>query len=98
MRRILRRIHEPFMNISVVDLGLVYEVWIGEAGYVHVNMTSSTPESGLAAALAERVREDLLAELPGVQVGVSLLTERRWEPSMMSDEARRLLGSAHELP
>lgn len=100
VRQILRRVQEPSMNINVVDLGLVYEVWIAETGFVHVNMIHPRPNSSASVALADWVREALLAELPGVrQVGVSLLAEPSWDPSMMSDEARLHLGGCdHENP
>jgi metal-sulfur cluster biosynthetic enzyme len=92
IRQVLRRVQEPTLGADVVELGLVFEVWIGDAGYVHVNMTSPRPGSTQAVYLAERVREALLMAMPELhQVEVSVLAEPRWEPAMMSDEARRRL-------
>ncbi len=93
VQRLLRQVQEPSLGADVVELGLVYEVWIGEAGYIHVNMTSPRPGSAAADALALQVRDTLRAALPEAsQVEVSVLAEPRWEPAMMSDAMRRRLA------
>jgi metal-sulfur cluster biosynthetic enzyme len=92
VRRLLRQVQEPSLGEDVVELGLVYEVWIGEGGYVHVNMTSPQPGSPGADALASQVRDTLLSGLPGARVEVSVMAEPRWEPAMMTDALRRRLA------
>ncbi|MCK9531533.1 MAG: metal-sulfur cluster assembly factor [Gammaproteobacteria bacterium] len=92
VRRLLRQVQEPSLGEDVVELGLVYEVWIGEGGYVHVNMTSPQPGSAGADHLALQVRDALLAGLPGSRVEVSVVADPRWEPAMMTDAVRRRLA------
>lgn len=82
---------DPELGVDIVNLGLVYGIEIG-TGEVVVRMTLTTPGCPLGAYLDEEVAR-CLAQLPGApEVQVDLVWEPRWNPAMMTDEAKRLLG------
>ncbi len=93
VREVIRqRVIDPELGINVVDLGLIYEVEVGE-GRISVDMTLTTPGCPLAGTLASQVEEVLRQEFEGYEVEVSLVWEPRWTPEMMSEEARRQFGA-----
>ncbi|HLF15485.1 MAG TPA: iron-sulfur cluster assembly protein [Bacteroidota bacterium] len=87
----LRDVYDPEIPVSIVDLGLVYDVKIID-NWVGVKMTLTTSGCGMGQAIAAMVRERVLT-LPGVhEADVRLVWEPAWNPSMMSDEAKKKLG------
>jgi len=87
----LKQCYDPELPVNIVDLGLVYDVKIID-DWIGVKMTLTTPGCGMAGYIANMVRERLLG-IPGVkEADVRLIWEPRWEPSMMSEEARKKLG------
>ncbi|WP_275098676.1 metal-sulfur cluster assembly factor [Sedimenticola hydrogenitrophicus] len=88
----LRGVIDPEVGINIVELGLVYDV-IAEADRVAVTMTLTSPACPMGAHLAEEGRQAIQGIVPaGVGVDVRLAWEPAWNPEMMSDEAKRLLG------
>ena len=87
----LKDCYDPEIPISVVELGLVYDVKIID-DWVGVKMTLTTPGCGMGAHISDTIRERLL-QLPGVhEADVRIVWEPRWEPSMMSEDAKKKLG------
>lgn len=87
----LKDCYDPEIPISVVELGLVYDVKIID-DWVGVKMTLTTPGCGMGAHISNNIRQRLL-QLPGVnEADVRIVWEPRWDPSMMSDEAKKKLG------
>ena len=81
----LKHVYDPEIPVSIVDLGLVYDVKIID-DWVGVKMTLTTPGCGMGQAIADMVRERVLT-LPGVhEADVRLVWEPAWNPSMMSDQ------------
>lgn len=88
---LLGEVIDPELGVDIVNLGLVYGVEIG-AGALVVRMTLTTPGCPLHAYLDDEINR-CLARLPGApKVLVDLVWEPRWEPGMMTDEAKRMLG------
>ena len=87
----LKECYDPEIPVNVVDLGLIYDVKIID-DWVGVKMTLTTPGCGMGNYIANAVRERVL-NLPGVrQSDVRIVWDPQWNPSMMSEEARRRLG------
>jgi len=88
----LRDVLDPEIGVNVVDLGLVYEAG-AEDGRVRVVMTTTTPACPLAESMADEAEAAIQRHVPGVtSVAIELVSEPRWQPSMMSSAARRRLG------
>ncbi len=87
----LHEVIDPEIGISIVDLGLVYAVELREAR-LEVVLTMTTPACPLSAVIEGQVREALLALDDVDEVRVAVVFEPAWNPSMMSETARKQLG------
>jgi metal-sulfur cluster biosynthetic enzyme len=87
----LQSVYDPEIPVSVVDLGLVYDVKIID-NWVGVKMTLTTPGCGMANQIATMVKQRV-AEIPGVtDSDVRIVWEPQWNPTMIKPEARKKLG------
>ncbi|MDR0688495.1 MAG: iron-sulfur cluster assembly protein [Prevotellaceae bacterium] len=90
--RVLRSIYDPEIPVSVYELGLIYEVLVGEEGRVDITMTLTAPTCPIADDIVRDVKEQV-AQVPGVaESNVTLTFEPPWSKDMMSDEAKLQLG------
>jgi probable FeS assembly SUF system protein SufT len=92
----LKKVFDPEIPASIVDLGLVYELAAAErpegGKKVTIKMTLTAPGCGVAPLILEDVKERV-AKVPGVgDVEVELVFEPPWTPARMSDAARLQLG------
>jgi probable FeS assembly SUF system protein SufT len=91
----LKTCYDPEIPVNIVDLGLVYDTRIANEaeGYsVAVKMTLTAPGCGMGVAIAADA-EDKLRAIEGVrQASVEIVWEPPWNPRMISDEGRRILG------
>jgi len=87
----LREVVDPEVALSIVDMGLVYDVAIeGDAAVVALTMTSS------ACPVTHVIVEDVQAALDRVlpeqlAIDVRLVWDPPWTPERMSAKARELL-------
>ncbi|MFZ5518185.1 MAG: metal-sulfur cluster assembly factor [Candidatus Zhuqueibacterota bacterium] len=88
---VLSDVYDPELMVSIVDLGLVYGVRIGER-MVTIEMTLTSVGCPAGEMLERDIRKHL-RELPGIEaVEVEFVWDPPWEPSMMTEEARLELG------
>jgi metal-sulfur cluster biosynthetic enzyme len=88
----LRRVVDPEIGVNVVVLGRVYEAEVRE-GRVHVVMTMTTPACPLGESIVDEVAASIRERVHGVDsVDVELVSEPRWQSSMMSVAARERFG------
>jgi metal-sulfur cluster biosynthetic enzyme len=75
----LRSVVDPELGLSVVDLGLIYQVAV-RGGRVSVTMTLTTPGCPIHDVMPEWVRRAVLV-VPGVEcVDVTLTFDPPWTP------------------
>lgn len=87
----MKQVFDPEIPVSVVDLGLIYDVKIID-DWVGVKMTLTTPGCGMGGAIANQVRERVL-DIPGVhECDVRIVWDPVWNSSMMSDSAKKKLN------
>ena len=87
----LRECYDPEIPVNIVDLGLVYDVAI-EADSILITMTLTAPGCGMAPIIADDVKMRLL-QIPGIkEAKVNVVFTPPWNPSMMSEAAKRTLG------
>ena len=87
----LKECYDPEIPVSVVDLGLIYDVQV-DGDKVHVKMTLTAPGCPMHTFIGEEVRRKIVS-LPGVsEAKVEFVWEPRWTPDRMSEDAKRRLG------
>lgn len=89
----LRDVFDPEIHMSIVELGLVYDVELTDAGAVIVTYTLTSPGCPLGAVIDGQI-QDALIDLPGVkQVEGKLTFSPPWDPrTMASDDVKMQLG------
>ncbi|MEH7253764.1 MULTISPECIES: metal-sulfur cluster assembly factor [Bacillaceae] len=88
----LKSVYDPELNINVVDLGLIYEVDVTDAGDVAVTMTLTTPGCPLHDSITSGVRYSVQGIEETRNVDVNLVWEPAWSPDKMTPEGLKALG------
>lgn len=93
MKAKLWEVKDPEINLSIVDLGLVYGVEMDDEGVVNVTMTLTSPGCPLGPVIRGEAYAKL-KELPGVKdVDVQIVWSPPWDPrTMASDDVKMMLG------
>ena len=88
----LKRVVDPEVALSIVDLGLVYGVDI-DAQVARVRLTMTSAACPVVDLIVEEVQAELEALLPhDVEVMIELCWEPPWSPALMSESARRFMA------
>lgn len=91
VRKTLKTVLDPELYVSIVDLGLVYDIAV-EDGKAHITMTLTTIGCPLFQSIEQEIREKVSA-LPTIkEVQVELTFDPPWDPSRMSASAKAELG------
>jgi FeS assembly SUF system protein len=88
----LKGVYDPEIGLDIVNLGLIYDIDISEDGEVDIKMTLTTPGCPLAGSVEEAVKTVVSAIDEVKDVNVELVWDPPWNPSMMSEEAKQVLG------
>jgi metal-sulfur cluster biosynthetic enzyme len=92
VRKALRAVKDPELNLNIMDIGLVYDVEIDDAGRVLVRMTLTSPACPAGAEILEDVRR-VVGDLEGVTAAeVELVWDPYWTPERMDPRVRAFLG------
>jgi FeS assembly SUF system protein len=88
----IKTIYDPEIPVNIYDLGLIYDVKITAEDEVVVLMTLTAPSCPVAGGLPMDV-ELAIKAMPEVKNAKVLLTfDPPWNPSLLSDEAKLILG------
>lgn len=91
IRKALRRVKDPELNLDVVVLGLVYDIDI-EGSHAHVLMSLTTP----FCPAAPQIVEDARVAVEGVEgiesAEIELTFEPPWSPDRIDPIIRSALG------
>ena len=88
----LKQVYDPEIPVNIYDLGLIYELNIRKSHSVYIKMTFTAPNCPMADEVMADVRRSV-EDVPGVTgCEIELVFEPVWDQSMLSDEARVILG------
>lgn len=91
VRKALRSVQDPELNLDVVVLGLVYDVAIDD-GHVHVTMSLTSPMCPVGPQIVEQARTEV-EQLDGVESAeVELTFTPPWTPERIDPLIRSSLG------
>ena len=92
IRKAIRAVKDPELNLNIIDIGLVYEVEINDAGDVRIEMTLTSPGCPAGAEIIADVKR-VVGDMEGVRsVEVELVWEPSWTPEKMDPRVRTFLG------
>ena len=92
VRKAIRAVKDPELNLNIIDIGLVYDVEVGDAGEVKVQMTLTSPGCPAGAEIIADVKR-VVGDMEGVSaVEVELVWEPYWTPEKMDPRVRTFLG------
>ena len=88
----IRTVYDPEIPVNIVELGLVYDVFVDSQGVAAVRMTLTAPGCPAAQSLPVEVARKVKA-VPGVaDAKVDVVWDPAWTKDRMSDAARLQLG------
>lgn len=88
----LRRVIDPEIAMSIVDVGLVYGVDVG-ARQAHVRVTMTWAACPVVDVIIDDIWHELSRVLPEtLAIDVGLVWEPPWMPARMSDRAKAVMG------
>ena len=88
----LKQVYDPEIPVNIYDLGLVYELNINKKRHVSIKMTFTAPNCPMADEVLAEVKRGV-EDVKGVEgCEIELTFEPAWDQSMLSDEARVILG------
>ena len=89
-KELLKHVMDPELGMSIVDLGLVYNVEITEDNNVGIDMTLTTQNCPIGPMLQMQAQYALKSALPDVnQVDVRLVFDPPWTPDRMSERLKK---------
>jgi len=92
----LKQCFDPEIPINIVDLGLIYDLRIedldGGRKAIFVKMTLTAQGCGMGPVIAQdaKVRVEQIDEVENAEV--EIVWDPVWNPQMISDEGRKVLG------
>lgn len=89
---VLRTVHDPEIPVNIFELGLVYEIQVGDNNAVQIVMTLTAPACPVAGDIIFEVESKVKAIEEVTDVHVHLTFDPPWNKEMMSEEAKFELG------
>lgn len=88
----LKKVYDPEIPVDILELGLIYDVFVTADGVAGIKMTLTAPACPAAQVLPGQVA-DAAKSVPGVaDARVEIVWEPGWTKDRMSDAAKLQLG------
>jgi metal-sulfur cluster biosynthetic enzyme len=92
LRKALRAVKDPELNLNIIDIGLVYDVEVDASGDVRVRMTLTSPGCPAGTEILDDVKR-VISDMEGVRsVEIELVWDPYWTPERMDPRVRAFLG------
>ncbi len=92
VRKALRQVKDPELGLNIMDIGLVYEVAVDEAGAVKIQMTLTSPGCPSGAEIMQDAK-NVVESMEGVaSTDIELVWEPYWTPERMDPRVKTFMG------
>lgn len=91
IREALKSVIDPELGVSIVDLGLIYDVRY-ENGEAEVEMTLTSPGCPLAPVIDRKIKDAVKDVAEVKNLTVELVWDPPWSKDLMSDELKAEYG------
>lgn len=91
----MREVIDPELGINVVDLGLVYDIWIENGNEACVNMTLTSPACPLQDMIEDQAQAAVVSTGIASKLTLNWVWMPPWGPHMITEDGRdqlRALG------
>ena len=88
---ILKTCFDPEIPIDLWNLGLIYDIKINN-NHIGITMTLTTPGCTMAQVIADDIKTKISGFENVKEVIVDITFDPVWEPNMMTDYAKEVLG------
>ena len=89
-------VYDPEIGINVVDLGLIYDIEVleeGSARKANIEMTLTSPGCPVGPHIIGGIQTYIHKSFPELdEIDVHVVWDPMWNPDMMTQEAKDLLG------
>jgi metal-sulfur cluster biosynthetic enzyme len=92
VRKALKTVKDPELNLDLVVLGLIYDIQVAEDGAVRVVMSLTSPGCPVAGQIVEDARTAVLGVEGVDRAEVELTFDPLWTPERISPLIRSSLG------
>ena len=89
---LLKNVMDPEIEINIVDLGLIYELYFDGNQKINIVMTFSTPSCPLGETIISNIEETIKQEHPEFTVQVDVVHHPAWSTALISEEGKKILG------
>ena len=90
--KVIKEVFDPEIPVNIYDLGLIYEIDVDDYDNVDIKMTLTAPNCPVADSMPNEVKQKVKA-IEGVNnVNIEMVFDPPWSASMMSEEAKLVLG------
>ncbi|WP_308557734.1 metal-sulfur cluster assembly factor [uncultured Lactobacillus sp.] len=88
----LAKVIDPELGVSLIDLGLIYDIDVDDEGLCKINWTLTTMGCPIIDVLTDLIHKAAMS-IDGIKkCDVKLVYYPQWTPDKMSREARLILG------
>jgi FeS assembly SUF system protein len=88
----IRTVFDPEIPVNIMELGLVYDVWVDAAGVAGIRMTLTAPGCPAAQSLPVEVAHKVKGVAGVADAKVDVVWDPPWTKDRMSDAAKLQLG------
>jgi metal-sulfur cluster biosynthetic enzyme len=89
---LLKNVMDPEIEINIVDLGLIYELYYDGDKKINIVMTFSTPACPLGETIKTDIVETIKQKYPDYSTSIDVVFHPEWSIAMVSEEGKRILG------
>ena len=88
----LKQVYDPEIPVNIYDLGLIYQIDIGDDGAIAIDMTLTTPGCPVAETFPGMVEYEV-SQVEGVKsAAVEIVWDPPWTQDRMTEAAKLELG------
>lgn len=88
----LKEVIDPELGVSLIDLGLIYDIDVDDKGLCQINWTLTTMGCPIIDILTGSIYEAAMSVDGVKECKTKLVYYPQWTPEKMSREARMVLG------
>ena len=97
---VIKTCYDPEIPVDLWNLGLIYQINYfkdeNNKNTVDITMTLTTPGCGMIDIIAQDLKNKVNEIKEVDKVNINITFDPPWEPKMMSDSAKKILGLGSE--